>query len=163
MARMTYRIEIAKRARVLELHSEVGLVKRDAIVLGSNPHAEKAVEGDGATPTGNFYVCAKNPRSKFFLSLCVSYPNAEDAERGLRDGLIDLREHAQILEAMRLRSMPLQHTRLGGEIYIHGHPDPGTADVSRPDWTHGCIAMDNAAMKDLYDWVELGTPVIIRP
>jgi murein L,D-transpeptidase YafK len=163
MARMTYRIEIAKRARVLELHSEAGLLKRHAIVLGSNPDAQKTVEGDGATPTGNFYVCAKNPRSKFFLSLAVSYPDAEAAERGLRDGLIDLREHTQIMEALRLRTMPLQHTRLGGEIYIHGHPSQGTPDVSRPDWTRGCIALDNAAMQDLYDRVELGTPVIIRP
>jgi murein L,D-transpeptidase YafK len=162
MARMTYRIEITKRARVLELHSEAGLVKCHAIVLGSNPDAEKTVEGDGATPTGNFYVCAKNPRSKFFLSLCVSYPNAEDAERGLRDGLIDLKEHAQIVGAMRLRTMPLQHTRLGGEIYIHGHPGGDSSEVSRPDWTRGCIALDNAAMKDLYDRVDLGTPVIIR-
>ena len=163
MARMTYRIEIAKRARVLELHSEAGLVKRHAIVLGRNPDAEKNIEGDGATPTGSFYVCAKNPRSKFFLSLCVSYPNAEDAERGLRDGLIDLKEYAQIVEAVHLCKMPLQHTRLGGEIYIHGHPDPGTAYATRPDWTQGCIALDNAAMRDLYDRVELGTPVIIRP
>jgi murein L,D-transpeptidase YafK len=160
---MTFRIEIAKRARVLELHSGAGLVTRHAIRLGSNPDAQKAVEGDGATPSGNFYVCAKNPRSKFFLSLCVSYPNAEDAERGLRDGLINVSEHAQILEAVRLRKMPPQHTRLGGEIYIHGHPGQGVTEVLRPDWTHGCIALDNAAMKDLYDRVELGTPVIIRP
>jgi murein L,D-transpeptidase YafK len=160
---MPYRIEIAKRARVLELHSEAGLLSRHAIVLGSNPDADKTIEGDGATPTGNFFVCAKNPRSKFFLSLCVSYPNAEDAERGLRDGLIDLSEHAQILEALRLGTMPPQRTRLGGEIYIHGQPGQGTPDVARPDWTRGCIALDNAAMKDLYDRVELGTPVIIRP
>jgi murein L,D-transpeptidase YafK len=160
---MPYRIEIAKRARVLELHSPAGLVNRHTIALGSNPDVEKTIEGDGATPTGNFYICAKNPRSKFFLSLCVSYPNAEGAERGLRDGLIDVVEHAQILEALRLRAMPLQHTRLGGEIYIHGHPAQGVTDVLRRDWTHGCIAMDNAAMKDLYDRVELGTPVIIRP
>jgi murein L,D-transpeptidase YafK len=163
MARMANLIEIAKRARVLELHSEAGLVMRHPVVLGSNPDADKTIEGDGATPVGNFFVCAKNPRSKFFLSLCVSYPNAEDAERGLRDGLIDLREHAQILKAMHQRAMPPQRTRLGGEIYIHGHPDQGTAYATRPDWTHGCIALDNAAMKDLYDRVELGTAVIIRP
>jgi murein L,D-transpeptidase YafK len=163
MARMTYRIEIAKQARILELYSEAGLVKRHAIVLGSNPDADKAVEGDGATPTGDFYICAKNPRSKFFLSLCVSYPNAEDAERGLRDGLIDLHERAEIVEALRQCKMPPQHTRLGGEIYIHGHPAQAAADVSRPDWTQGCIALDNIFMQDLYDRVELGTPVIIRP
>jgi murein L,D-transpeptidase YafK len=163
MTGMTCRIEIAKRARVLDLHSETGLVKRVPIALGSNPETEKTIEGDGATPTGDFYICAKNPRSKFFLSLCVSYPNAEDAERGLRNGLIGAREHAEILEAVRLRKMPPQHTRLGGEIYIHGQPTQGTGNTSHSDWTRGCIALDNASMQELYERVELGTPVIIRP
>lgn len=162
MARMQYRIEIAKLARLLELHSPQGLVSRHAVRLGSNPEADKAVEGDGATPSGDFYVCARNPRSKFFLSLCISYPNAADAERGLRTGLINAEEHTQILQAIRLGEMPPQHTRLGGEIYIHGQPAQAVADASRPDWTRGCIALDNEAMRDLYDRVGLGTPVIIR-
>jgi murein L,D-transpeptidase YafK len=103
---MEYWIEIEKRARLLELHSSFGLESRHPIRLGSNPGIDKAVEGDSATPLGDFYICAKNPRSKYFLSLCLSYPNAEDAERGLRDGLIDAREHARILEAIRLRQIP---------------------------------------------------------
>jgi murein L,D-transpeptidase YafK len=162
MARMQYRIEIAKLARILELHSPRGLVSRHSIRLGNNAGADKTVQGDGATPSGNFYVCAKNPRSKFFLSLCISYPNAEDANRGLHDGLIDAQQHAQILQAIALRKMPLQHTRLGGEIYIHGQPARAADDASRSDWTRGCIALDNEAMKDLYDRVGLGTPVVIR-
>ena len=159
---MQYRIEIAKLARILELHSPLGLVSRHSIRLGSNPDVDKAVEGDGATPAGDFYVCAKNPHSKFFLSLCLSYPNAEHAERGLNDGLIAPQEHALILQAIALGKMPPQHTRLGGEIYIHGQPAPAAGEVSQSDWTRGCIALDNAAMKDLYDRVGLGTPVIIR-
>jgi murein L,D-transpeptidase YafK len=162
MARMQYRIEIDKTARILELHSPLGLVSRHSIRLGSNPDADKTVEGDGATPSGDFYVCAKNPRSRFFLSLCISYPNAEDAARGLRDALIDAQEHAQILQAITLRKTPPQHTRLGGEIYIHGQPAPPANDAAGSDWTRGCIALDNEGMKDLYDRVGLGTPVIIR-
>ena len=52
-------------------------------------------------PLGEFYICAKNPRSKFFLSMCISYPNAEDAERGLAAGLISPEEHGEILAALR--------------------------------------------------------------
>jgi quinoprotein glucose dehydrogenase len=45
------------------------------------------------------------------LSLGVSYPNAE---RGLRDGLITRRQYDQIVEAIRRRVAPPQHTPLGG-------------------------------------------------
>jgi murein L,D-transpeptidase YafK len=130
------------------------------VALGRNSAADKAVEGDEATPLGEFYVCAKNPRSRFFLSLCLSYPSAEDAARGLAAGLINPGEHSQILAALREKRMPPQHTRLGGEIYIHGrppHPQPGAPK----DWTRGCVALDNEAMQELYDRIDLGTPVSI--
>ena len=152
---MDYSIEIAKQARVLELRSRSGLVCRHAVELGKNAHTDKAVEGDGATPLGEFYICAKNPRSRFYLSLCLSYPNAEHAQRGLSEGLIDAQEYEQILAAIHNKTLPPQHTRLGGEIYIHGHRHQGA--------TRGCIALDNEAMRDLYDRIGLGTPVIIRP
>jgi L,D-peptidoglycan transpeptidase YkuD (ErfK/YbiS/YcfS/YnhG family) len=52
--------------------------------------------------------------------------------------------------------MPPQTTRLGGEIYIHGRG-------SRSDWTLGCIALDDDAMKELYDAIPVGTVVRIEP
>jgi hypothetical protein len=126
-ATLEYRIVVAKQARLLGLWSGSGLERTYAIVLGRNSGADKAVEGDQATPLGEFYICAKNPRSKYFLSLCISYPNAEDAVRGLASGLIGTDEHRQILDAIRERRMPPQHTRLGGEIYIHGHGGDGAS------------------------------------
>ena len=125
--------------------------------------ADKSIEGDHATPLGDFYICAKNPRSKYFLSLCISYPNAEDAQRGLAAGLISSLEHAQILEAVRARKLPPQHTRLGGEIYIHGRGGDEPGAPSERDWTRGCIALDDSDMQDLYDRVAIGTAVSINP
>jgi hypothetical protein len=87
----------------------------------------------------------------------ISYPNAEDAERGLAARLIDADEHRQILDAIRATGMPPQHTRLGGEIYIHGrgmHDDP--------QGTRGRIALNDDDMQDLYDRVGIGTSVTIR-
>jgi murein L,D-transpeptidase YafK len=158
---MNYRIVVAKQARTLTLLSEDRIERNYPIALGRNSAADKAVEGDHATPLGEFYICAKNPRSKYFLSLCISYPNAEDAERGLAAGLIAAEEYAEILEAIRARRMPPQHTRLGGEIYIHGR---GTAKRGNGevDGTRGCIALDDADMQHLYDRVALGTPVSIN-
>jgi len=155
---MSYRIVVAKQARTLSLVLEERVQRNYPIALGRNSAADKSVEGDHATPLGDFYICAKNPRSKYFLSLCISYPNAEDAERGLAAGLISAEEHAHILQAVRAGKLPPQHTRLGGEIYIHGRglDQPG-------DWTRGCIALDDSDMQDLYDRVAIGTAVSINP
>jgi L,D-peptidoglycan transpeptidase YkuD (ErfK/YbiS/YcfS/YnhG family) len=154
------RIVIQKQARALLLYEEDRLARSYAVVLGRNWAADKAVEGDEATPLGEFYVCAKNPRSKYFLSMCLSYPNAEDAERGLAGDLITPAVHAEILAAIRAQSVPPQRTRLGGEIYIHGE-DPARPGASATDGTRGCVALDNAAMQELYDCTPLGTPVLI--
>jgi len=158
---MDYRIVVAKQARTLTLLRENRVERHYPIALGRNSAADKSVEGDQATPLGEFYICAKNPRSKYFLSLCISYPNAEDAQRGLAAGLIAAEECAQILEAIRAGRMPPQHTRLGGEIYIHGR---GTAQrgMGEVDWTRGCIALHDADMQHLYDRAALGTPVSIN-
>jgi len=153
-------ITVHKRARTLLLLVAGRLERTYPVALGRNWAADKAVEGDEATPLGEFYVCAKNPRSKYFLSLCISYPNAEDAQRGLAAGLITREEHADILAAIRRRTMPPQRTRLGGEIYIHGHGAAQPAGTLK-DWTRGCIAVGNAAMQELYDRVAIGTPVLI--
>jgi len=157
---MGARITVHKGSRTLLLHVEDRLERTYPVALGRNWAADKAVEGDEATPVGEFYICARNPRSKFFLSLCISYPNAEDAQRGLAAGLITAQEHAKILAATRVHGIPPQRTRLGGEIYIHGQ-DAAHSKGRSKDWTRGCIALDNPAMRELYDQVEVGTPVLI--
>jgi murein L,D-transpeptidase YafK len=159
---MSYRILVAKRARTLDLILDGHLERRYSIALGRNAEADKSVEGDQATPLGEFYICAKNPRSKYFLSLCISYPNAEDAERGMASGLIGTQEYGQILDALRAGKMPPQRTRLGGEIYIHGRGvNEADAASSERDWTRGCIALANSDMQELYDQIDIGTVVMI--
>jgi len=153
-------IVVRKQARTLLLYLEDRLERTYPVALGRNWAADKAVEGDEATPVGEFYICAKNPRSRYFRSLCISYPNAEDAERGLAAGLITPQEHAQIHAAIRQRTMPPQRTRLGGEIYIHGQ-GPAQRNDNSKDWTRGCIALENTAMQELYELISLGTPIRI--
>jgi murein L,D-transpeptidase YafK len=155
-------ILVCKSARTLTLHTSEGPPRIfEVAALGSNRAADKAVEGDCATPIGEFYVCAKNPRSRFFLSLCISYPNFDDAVRGLAAGLISPAEYTQITEAVRQGRIPPQHTRLGGEIYIHGLEPASGAGAGGRDSTRGCIALDNAAMREIYDAADLGSAVVI--
>jgi murein L,D-transpeptidase YafK len=127
------------------------------VALGRNAFEDKIQEGDLATPLGDFFICARNSRSRYFRSLCLSYPNREHASRGLQSGLISAREYWLILDALDQGRMPPQHTRLGGAIYIHGELPAGR------DWTHGCIALDNPSMQELFDIAAIGTPVSIRP
>ena len=155
------RITVHKAARTLLVYRGDRIERRYPVTLGRNSTADKAVEGDEATPLGEFYICAKNPRSKFFLSMCLSYPNAEDAARGLAANLITRAEHDAILAALEQRAMPPQGTGLGGEIYIHGQPN---SRISAPkDSTRGCIALEDPAMRELFDLSPIGTPVLIMP
>ena len=150
------RIVVYKKERKLEFYSDQTLVRSYRIGLGFNPVADKQREGDGATPEGDFYIFVKNNKSAYYLSLGVSYPNVEDAERGLRDGLITRAQHDAIVNAQRRRVAPPQYTNLGGLIYIHGNG-------AKSDWTLGCVALENEDMKELFDAVTVGTPITIKP
>jgi murein L,D-transpeptidase YafK len=149
------RIVVIKSKRRLMLYSGDKLLRTYRVGLGFSPVKDKVKEGDGATPEGEFYIFTKNPESAYYLSLGISYPNAEDAQRGLRTHLINKEQYLQIVEAIENHAMPPQDTPLGGQIYIHGKG-------SRKDWTWGCVALDNKEMKELFDAVQVGTKVIIK-
>jgi murein L,D-transpeptidase YafK len=150
------RIVVYKSERKLELYSDDSLVRTYRVGLGFSPIADKVREGDGATPEGDFYIFVKNNKSAYYLSVGISYPNLEDAERGLRDGLISRAQYNSIVDANRKKTGPPQYTKLGGLIYIHGNG-------AKSDWTWGCVALENSDMKELFDAVSVGTPVTIKP
>ncbi len=148
------RIVVHKAARKLKLYDGEKLIKTYEVVLGRSPVGDKEREGDGKTPEGIFYVFGKNAGSKFHLSLGISYPSTDNAERGIAAGLIGQNEKELIERAIVNGQMPPQKTALGGEIYIHGN---GTAS----DWTEGCIAMENADIEELFTVISKGVPVKI--
>ena len=150
------RIVVYKGKRRLELYSDGKLVRVYKVGLGLNPVPDKQRQGDRATPEGDFYVFTRNDKSAFYLSLGISYPNVEDAERGLRDGLISRAQHAAIVRAIRRKATPPQNTALGGDIYIHGNG-------ASSDWTWGCVALENEDIRELFGAVPVGTPVTIHP
>jgi murein L,D-transpeptidase YafK len=150
------RLVIKKSERKLEIFDGENLIKTYKIVLGFTPLGDKEIEGDGKTPEGEFYIFTKNDQSKFYLSLGVSYPSIEDAERGLAQNLITQGEHDAIRQAINEKKMPLQNTKLGGEIYIHGGGIVA-------DWTQGCMGLRNEEMKEIFDSVPVGASVKIIP
>jgi len=150
------KIVVLKSLRSLQLFSQGRLLRVYKIGLGSRPVGAKRRQGDRRTPEGMYRICLKNPRSQYYLSLQVSYPNRADAERGLADGLLTREEHARIAAAERRGAPPPSNTRLGGDIFIHGNG-------SSSDWTWGCMALEDEEMKEIFALVPVGTPVEIRP
>jgi len=113
------------------------------IALGLMPTGPKQREGDFRTPEGRYYLEAKNTDSDYFLSIKVSYPNAQDRARAREMGVDP-----------------------GGQIMIHGQPNVPKFDERRYrgwDWTDGCIAVSNSDMVDIWLMTEESTPIEIRP
>ncbi|MDJ0946061.1 MAG: L,D-transpeptidase family protein [Kiloniellales bacterium] len=137
------RIVVHKAERRLILYrGETALIAYD-IALGRDPEGHKQREGDGRTPEGRYRIDWRNPQSRYHLSLHVSYPEAADRARAAARG-----------------------EEPGGLIMIHGLPNGlgalGAAGLLR-DWTEGCIAVTNDAIRDIWRRVADGTPIEIRP
>jgi murein L,D-transpeptidase YafK len=118
-------------------------MKTYRIALGRNPVGKKTREGDLKTPEGCYVIDGRNPDSRFYRSLHISYPNAEDEK-----------------EAAALGVSP------GGDIMIHGLKN-GKGWIGkrhrRQDWTNGCVAVTNSEMDEIWSAVPDGTPVTIVP
>lgn len=147
-------IKIFKKQRELELYGNGVAIGRFKIGLGDNPEGDKNKEGDSRTPTGEYYICSRNDKSNFCLFLGLSYPNIEDAQRGLDNGLIDKSTFNKIKKAQELKRLPPWDTPLGGAVGIHG-------GGNSTDWTLGCIAVKNEDVKILWEYAKLKTPVTI--
>ena len=131
-------IVVNKSARRMYLMHNEEILKDYDVELGFAPVGDKKVRGDGKTPEGTYLIDRRNPRSSFYLSLGISYPNAQDRA-----------------EAAALGQDP------GGDIFIHGQPN--LVRAKGPDWTAGCISVKDKEMRDVYSMVAIGTLITIRP
>jgi murein L,D-transpeptidase YafK len=136
-------IVVDKSDRKLTLFLRGRPVRTYGVSLGRNPVGNKQRQGDGRTPEGLYYIEGRNPRSKFHLSLRVSYPTREQRERAARLGV-----------------------KPGGDIMIHGLPDAfaSVGELHRQqDWTEGCVAVTNEEIEEIWGAVPNGAKILIRP
>jgi hypothetical protein len=150
------RIEIWKAARRLTVYVGERPAKTYRIALGANAVGPKTRDGDGRTPEGEYYICGRNPTGRYGPALGLSYPNPDDAAKGLTAGVIDAEQHAAINAAWERRVTPPWDTALGGSLFIQGNG-------VKSDWTRGSIAMEDAAIRELYKWTDDGVPVVLHP
>lgn len=138
-------IQVIKSEHRMDLLDSKGRTIRSyKVALGFSPEGPKIKEGDGRTPEGRYYIDKRNERSNYFRSLHISYPNPSDVQRARRIG-----------------------ARTGGSIFIHGKPNDKSwiwwRRAQKQDWTNGCIAVSDDEMKEIWNVVQDGTPIIIKP
>ena len=129
-------IHVYKAQRKMDLLRDGKVIHTYRIVLGGAPVGHKRQQGDRRTPEGDYTITYRNARSRFHLSLRVSYPNEADRR-----------------QARALGVDP------GGDIMVHG----ATPEGYTGDWTEGCIAVTNAQIEEIWRLVPVGTPIHIAP
>lgn len=135
------RIVVQKSARRMMLFQDGAVVRDYRIALGFAPLGTKERQGDGRTPEGLFQIDRRNAGSAYHLSLGINYPRAEDVARAAKGGY-----------------------SAGGDIFFHGQPNAWPDGAVVPgDWTAGCLALTDAEMREIWDFVPIGTPVEILP
>jgi murein L,D-transpeptidase YafK len=135
-------IVVFKEKRELILYNNGKELKKYSISLGKNPLGDKQQEGDKRTPEGTYYIDFKNDRSKYHLSLRISYPSEEDK--------FDAEQ----------RGVPP-----GSDIMIHGLPNNMSMLEDyylSNDWTDGCISVSNEEIEEIWKAVDLNTPITIN-
>jgi len=169
----THKLIFLRSQKKLLWYRNNELFKEINAVSGRGNLPDKSKEGDQSTPLGMFYITHKNPNSSFYRSLGISYPNEEDASRGLREKLIDLKQYHAIRTAIKQKKLPPQDTVLGSHIMLHGEPNSLNSlnflgqlkakAMTMINWTNGCVAVSNKEMLPLFETVEIGSTIAILP
>jgi len=137
-------IVVEKKQRKMYLYKDDKVQSTIPVSLGKNPVGPKEQKGDNKTPEGTFWIHRKLCSPKYYRSLCISYPREVDKKKASSKGVDP-----------------------GGDITIHAQPTwnadgKGDSYTLAHNWTEGCVAVTNSAMKQLWYAVREGVPIIIR-
>lgn len=141
-------VKVYKADRVVKLMHRDQVIQTYPMRLGFDPIGHKVKEGDGKTPEGQYTLDWRNPKSAFYKSLHVNYPNAQDTATAKQLGV-----------------------SAGGDIMIHGSATTSQVEklpslmsyLPQKDWTWGCVAVRNVDMDEIWKLVDDGTSIHIYP
>jgi murein L,D-transpeptidase YafK len=136
-------VVVDKSKTRLYLMKDNKVLKSFRVALGAKPKGHKQQEGDERTPEGRYILDYKKADSGFYKAIHISYPNEEDIRRARETGVDP-----------------------GGDIMIHGQKNTlSKISFTRQSrtWTDGCIAVTNSAMDVIWEAVDPGTPIVIKP
>lgn len=140
-------VRVYKSKHRMDMLAQGKVVKSYRVMLGRGGKAPKTKEGDNLVPEGQYQLDYKNANSLFYKSIHISYPNDEDLRRASEKGI-----------------------EPGGDIMIHGYPNypkPFFKFLKRigliklVDWTAGCVAVSDGEMREIFESIEVPTPITI--
>lgn len=138
------------------------LARYDNIAIGRRGAVPLHLAGDDTTPLGTYHVNAIRRGGSYRLFINLAYPTVGHATLALAQRKITRPHYLQIIDAHEYGRLPPATTPLGGAIGIHG-VGGGSLRIHRQfNWTHGCVALDNAQIADLANHLKIGTRVVIR-
>lgn len=157
------RLYVDKSDKLLTVYNGNTPLKSYHVEMGDTGTGDKQVAGDHKTPEGTFYITEKMvlaPADQYLGTrwMRLSYPNIEDAQRGLDSGLISKATYDAIVDAINNGGTPPQDTALGGGVGVHG----GSTKALGANWTWGCVGLSNSDVEDFYPYVRVGTKVTIQ-
>ncbi len=134
----SYSIVVSKVDKRLFLYKGGRSYKTYEIGVGTNGSHDKLYAGDKATPEGKYHVIKKVAGSRFHKALLINYPNEDDRRQ---------------FAIAKSKGLIPHRAGIGGLIEIHGGGKHGM--------TYGCVAMENQHIEELFNIVDVGTPVTI--
>lgn len=137
------KVIVNKSKAKLYLQKNGKVIKEFNVAFGENPKGHKQQEGDERTPEGNYILDYKKTDSSFYKAIHISYPNKYDIEIAKQSNVDP-----------------------GGLIMIHGQKNNFgwlSFITQRFNWTNGCIAVTNSEMDQIWEAVNIGTPIEIQP
>jgi len=136
-------VVIVKSTKTLTLYKGEHVLGTYTVAFGAKPVGPKQQEGDERTPEGHYMLDFKKADSAFHKAIHISYPNPQDIEN-----------------AHKLGVSP------GGAIMVHGqsnHARWPSYIAQLFNWTNGCVALTNEDMDAVWQAVDAGTPIEIKP
>lgn len=119
------------------------IIKKYKIALSSSKKGHKERQGDKKTPEGIYKISGRHISNRFHRSIHISYPNKID-----------------LLNAKK------NEYSAGGDIMIHGIKK-GLGWIGSlhrlVNWTHGCIAVTNDEIDEIWKLIPNNITIKILP
>ncbi len=137
------KVIVNKTTQQMFLMQKNKIIKTYKVALSSNKKGHKEKEGDKKTPEGVYKISGRHISSRFHRSIHISYPNKTDLANAKKRG------YSAGLDIM-IHGVPKSFEWLGGFHRLI-------------NWTHGCIAVTNDEIDEIWKLTPNNIPIKILP
>lgn len=141
-------IIVDKSEYELQVYDDEGWYATYPVVFGSKSLDDKMMEGDRKTPEGTFKIINKRPHNKWHKIMGLDYPTKESWEK---------------FKQRKAQGAIPAKAKIGSGIAIHGTwPNDNLVVDDYTNWTQGCVSLRNEDLDEIFEFIPVGTKVMIR-